>query len=235
MKGMFRLALSSYVLVLSASAPALALQESGLVSTRVSMMDPALVGQPTAASVAVRAERPARVARVRLPHASAAAAETLAIVVRGPSQVSTATTVAYRAAVGNGRNDSRYYYWWFAASCARRIGCAPSSYTLVAEGLGRDSVTLAVSSTTAERNLVVQVAELDAAHRTGSSPMFVVAGPAQRVTVGAQPAARPSCDWFAGDFYPHTGDFTDPYTGQSWPRKFRRDYCGNRVQWAPEG
>ncbi len=235
MKGMFRLALSSYVLVLVVSAPALALQDSGLVSTRVSMIDPALVGQPTAATAVVTPRRSASASRVRLPYARSAAAETLAIVVRGPSQVPAAATVAYRAAVGNGANDSRYYYWWFAANCARRVGCAPSSYMLVAEGLGRDSLALPVTAATAERNLVVQVAELDGTHRTGSSPMFAVAGPAQRVPQGAQAAARTSCDWFAGTFYPHTGDYTDPYTGQSWPRKFRRDYCGNRVHWAPEG
>jgi hypothetical protein len=48
-------------------------------------------------------------------------------------------------------------------------------------------------------------------------------------------AGKASCDWFAGSFYPHTGDYTDPYTGQTWVRTFRRDYCGNRVQWNPEG
>lgn len=235
MKGMFRVALSSYVLVLGVSAPALALQERVLVSARLSMLEPALVDQPVAAPAAVSTSRSAVASRVRLPHASSAAAETLAIVVRGPSQLPAAGTAAVRATVGNGANDSRYYYWWFAANCARRVGCAPSSYTLVAEGLGRDSLALPVSATTAERNVVVQVAELDGTHRTGSSPMFVVAGPAQRTGNGVQSAARPSCDWFAGNFYPHTGDYTDPYTGQSWPRKFRRDYCGNRVQWDPEG
>lgn len=235
MKGMFRLALSSYLMVMVASAPALAQQESGLVSTRVSLIEPALLGRPITAPAAVSPDRPAAAARVRLPHASAAAAETLAIVVRGPSQVPAATTAAFRAAVGTGANDAHYYYWWFAASCARRVGCAPSSYTLVAEGLGRDSLALAVAASTAERNLVVQVAELDGTHRTGSSPMFVVTGPARRAADGTQASGRPSCDWFAGSFYPHTGDYTDPYTGQSWPRKFRRDYCGNRVQWDPEG
>lgn len=234
MKGMFRLALSSYLMVMVASAPALAQQESGLATTRVSMIDPAMAAQPTAAPALSWSDRTGSSSRIRLPRASAAAAETLAVVVHGPSRVAVGTA-AFRAAVGNGAGDSRYYFWWFAASCARRVGCAPTSYTLVAEGLGRDSVALAVGANTAERNLVVQVAELDGSYRTGSSPMFVVDGPAQRTDGRAQPAPRASCDWFAGSFYPHTGEYTDPFTGQSWPRKFRRDYCGNRVQWDPEG
>lgn len=235
MKGMFRLALSSYLFVLGAAAPALALQEASLAANRVSLVDPALAVRPVASSGAVASASPATNARIRLPRASAAAAETLAIVVRGPAQVRAASMAGFRAAVGNGVNDSRYYFWWFAANCARRVGCAPSSYSLVAEGLGRDSLELPVGTSSAEKDLVVQVAEVDGTRRTGSSPMFVVAGPAQRSDSQQKAAARPSCDWFAGNFYPHTGDYTDPYTGQSWPRKFRRDYCGNRVQWAPEG
>jgi len=95
-------------------------------------------------------------------------------------------------------------------------------------------VTLPMGAVNAERNLVVQVAELDGAARTGSSPMFVVAGPAQKAPATAS-SAKPTCDWFAGSFYPHTGDYKDPYSGRTWPRKFRRDYCGNRVSWDPEG
>jgi hypothetical protein len=116
------------------------------------------------------------------------------------------------------------------------MGCAPSSYTLVAEGLGRDSVSLLVGIQNAERNLVVQVAELDGSGRTGSSSMFTVSGPASgRLHPPAGANAKPTCDWFAGSFYPHTGDYKDPYSGRTWPRKFRRDYCGNRVSWDPEG
>jgi hypothetical protein len=175
------------------------------------------------------------VAAVRLPHASAAAAETLAVSVRGPAEVRMAGSPSYRASVANRSNGSRYYDWWFAANCARRLGCAPSSYTLVAEGVERDSVALPVGARNAERNLVVQVAELDGPARTGSSPMFAIAGPAAKAVPAQSAAPRTTCDWFAGSFYPHTGDYKDPYSGRTWPRKFRRDYCGNRVSWDPEG
>jgi hypothetical protein len=234
MKGMFRLALSAYVLVVGTSARALGMQENAVVSTRVSMIDAAMFVRP-ALTPAPSADRSVAPARVRLPYASSAAAETLAIAVHGPSQVRTASTAGFRATVGNGMSDSHFYFWWFAANCARRVGCTPSSYALVAEGAGRDSVALALAGNSAERDLVVQVAELDGAHRTGSSPMFVVAGPAQGAHGIGEAAPRPSCDWFAGSFYPHTANYTDPYTGHSWPRTFRRDYCGNRVQWNPEG
>ena len=233
MKGMYRFALSSYALVLGLAAPAQARQET-VSESRVASLRPAILDRSMATTTAYA---PARrgTAAVRLPYASSAAADTLAVQVEGPRAVPTAALVPYRAALMNSAAHRRYYFWWFAANCARRSGCAPTSYVLVAEGEGRDSVTLPVPPGSAERNLVVQVAELEGPHRTGSSPMFSVTGPARRSAGGATPAAKPSCDWFAGSFYPHTGDYTDPYTGQSWPRKFRRDYCGNRVQWDPEG
>ncbi len=234
MKGMFRLTLSSYAMITVASAPALALQESSLVSTRVSLASP-VADRPDPSATVASTRRSVDAVPVRLPHASSAAADTLAVVVQGPSEVHSAAASGFRAAVVNGANGSRYYFWWFAARCARRIGCAPSSYTLIAEGPGRDLVALRISGGDAEKDLVVQVAEMDGTGRTGSSPMFVVAGPAQRDAGAPKASGRLSCDWFAGSFYPHTGDYTDPYTGQSWPRKFRRDYCGNRVQWDPEG
>jgi hypothetical protein len=235
MKGMFRLALSSYIAVAVGCSPALAHQEPGIAPARLVSMS-AVGMESSAAARAVRLPRHASAeAAVRLPHASSAAADTLTVAVRGPAAVRSAAVPSYRAEVENGSSGSRYYFWWFAADCARRIGCAPSSYTLVAEGLGRDSVALPVGAVNAERNLVVQVAELDGTGRTGSSPMFVIIGPAQRADMSASATGRSSCDWFAGSFYPHTGDFTDPYSGRTWPRKFRRDYCGNRVQWDPEG
>lgn len=235
MKGTVRLALSSYIAVVVGCAPAFAFQEPGIAPARLVSLSASAMEHP-AAPAAIRAPTHAvSTATVELPHASAAAWDTLAVSVRGPAAVSSATTPSYRAAVANGNTGARYYYWWFAANCARRIGCAPSSYSLVAEGLARDSITLPVSATNAERNLVVQVAELDGFGRTGSSPMFVVTGPAQTGSRATSATGRTSCDWFAGSFYPHTGDYTDPYSGRSWPRKFRRDYCGNRVQWDPEG
>jgi hypothetical protein len=235
MKGTVRLALSSYIAVVVGCAPAFAIQEPGIAPARLVSLSSASIERPRHANAARVPSAATREGAVRLPRASSAAADTLAVSVLGPAEVRFAAAPSYRAAVANGSDGSRYYYWWFAANCARRIGCAPSSYTLVAEGLGRDSVTLPVGATNAERNLVVQVAELDGNGRTGSSPMFVVTGPAQRVPASASATGRTSCDWFAGSFYPHTGDYTDPYSGRTWARHFRRDYCGNRVQWDPEG
>jgi hypothetical protein len=235
MKGMLRLALSSYIVVVVVGCtPAFALQERTVTPTRLATLSLAS-NDRIAPDQVERAPAPAgRAPALRLPHASSAAAETLAVNVRGPAAFQSAAAPSYRAAVGNG-SGSHYYYWWFAATCARRIGCAPSSYALVAEGLDRDSVTLTIGASSAEKNLVVQVAEIDGLGRTGSSPMFVVTGPAQKAPASLPATARTTCDWFAGSFYPHTGDYTDPYTGRTWTRKFRRDYCGNRVQWDPEG
>jgi hypothetical protein len=232
MKGMVRLALSSYIAVVVGCAPALAFQEPSIAPARLVAVNSLSMERPALPSAAPThaAASPA----VRLPRASAAAADTLAVIVAGPTDVRSVGSPSYRAAVASGGSASRYYFWWFAANCARRLGCAPTSYTLVAEGPGRDSVTLPMGAVNAERNLVVQVAELDGAARTGSSPMFVVAGPAQKAPATAS-SAKPTCDWFAGSFYPHTGDYKDPYSGRTWPRKFRRDYCGNRVSWDPEG
>lgn len=233
MKGTVRLALSSYIAVVVGCSPAFAFQEPGIAPARLVALSSTPVERGALPSVASAPSHEAKAA-VRLPHANAAAAETLAVVLAGPTDLRSAATASYRAAVANGARGSRYYFWWFAANCARRIGCAPSSYALVAEGLGRDSVILPVTAANAERNLVVQVAELDGSARTGSSPMFVVSGPAQRAPAPAA-TSKASCDWFAGSFYPHTGDYTDPFTGRTWERKFRRDYCGNRVSWDPEG
>ena len=232
MKGMVRLALSSYIAVVVGCAPALALQEPSIAPARLVAVNSLSMERPALPSAAPThaAASPA----VHLPRASAAAADTLAVIVAGPTDVRSVGSPSYRATVASGGSASRYYFWWFAANCARRLGCAPTSYTLVAEGPGRDSVTLPMDAVNAERNLVVQVAELDGAARTGSSPMFVVAGPAQKAPATAS-SAKPTCDWFAGSFYPHTGDYKDPYSGRTWPRKFRRDYCGNRVSWDPEG
>ena len=233
MKGKVRLALSSYIAVLVGCAPALALQEPSIAPARLVAVNSASIER--AAVPAPTASPAARSASVRLPRASAAASETLAVSVAGPGQVRSAGPAAYRASVANGASGSRYYYWWFVANCARRIGCAPSSYTLVAEGLGLDSVSVPVKATNAERDLVVQVAEMDGTGRTGSSQMFAISGPASKGPGSATRSGKVTCDWFAGSFYPHTGDFKDPHSGRTWTRKFRRDYCGNKVSWDPEG
>ncbi len=237
MKGTIRLALSSYIAVVVGCAPALALQEPGIAPARLASLTSTSVERPTRSSLNRASLAGAGGTAVRLPHASAVLADSLAVTVLGPTEVRSPSVASFRAAVTSRSTGSRFYYWWFSANCARRLGCSPSSYVLVAEGPGRDSVTLPLSATSAEKNLVVQVAELDGLGRTGSSPMFVVMGPAQNVApaTSTSATAKTSCDWFAGSFYPHTGDYTDPYSGRTWARHFRRDYCGNRVQWDPEG
>jgi hypothetical protein len=234
MKGKVRLALSSYIAVVVGCAPAFAFQEPSIAPARLVAVNSVSVERAAVSSPSSSSRR-ATAASVGLPHASAAAAETLAVSVRGPAEVRLAGAPSYHASVANGSKGSRYYFWWFAANCARRIGCAPSSYTLVAEGLGRDSVSLSMKDVNAERDLVVQVAELDGTGRTGSSAMFAITGPAAKTSGSASVAPSATCDWFAGSFYPHTGDFKDPHSGRTWTRKFRRDYCGNRVSWDPEG
>lgn len=202
-----RWTLSSYVVVLAACAPA-----------RMS---------PTSAG--------ALPIQFRLVEAAMAPTDTLSVQVDGPSVVRTAHSARYTASVRNGRTvTTRYYYWWFIASCAKGTGCAATSYRALAEGEGRDTVTVTFGSQHAEQDLIVQVAEMDGRGRTGSSTEFVVEGPARRVLGdGEHGFAGPVCDWYAGTFYPHAGTYTDTLTMRKWKRQFRRDYCGNRISWQP--
>ena len=208
MKGMIRLALSSYIVIVAACTP-------GAVATPEPEMAP--------------------VQEVQLSVAESAPGETLNVSIRGPAAVRAATTAQYVASASNGATSSHHYYWWFIASCGKRNGCSPSSYTLLAEGLDQDTVSIRFGAASAEKDLVVQVAEIDGKRRTGSSVEFPIVGPSQRLGGGAAGFSGEICDWYAGSFYPHTGEFTDPFTGKSWERKFRRDYCSNRISWDPEG
>lgn len=160
--------------------------------------------------------------------------DTLSVKIHGPARVSTPFTVTYSATVERG-TAKRYYYWWFVAACATRNGCAPSSYQLLDEGEARTSVKLPFGANNAEKDLVVQVAEIGGKGRTGSSVEYPIMGPAQRMSGGGGVDGFTGgvCDWYAGSFYPHTGKYVDPFTGRSWERGFRRDYCGNRVSWDP--
>jgi hypothetical protein len=171
---------------------------------------------------------------VRFSRAGSSERDTLSIIVRGPQSVRKPSTVAYTVMVKNG-TAHRYYYWWFVASCAKGGGCAPSSYVAFAEGEGQASASVRFGAESAEKDIVVQVAEIDGRGRTGASLEFPVTGPAQRQGGGTDGfSGGPVCDWYAGSFYPHTGIYTDPFTARSWERNFRRDYCGNRVSWDPE-
>jgi hypothetical protein len=142
-------------------------------------------------------------------------------------------TGQFTAEVRNGR-ASRYYYWWFVASCAKGAGCTPSSYRLAAEGEDRTSLDLPFGAQHAEKDIVVQVAEIDGDGLTGSSAQLAVAGPAPRGAM-REKVSGGICDWYAGNFYPHRGLYTDPYSGRTWERGFRRDYCRNQVSWEPTG
>ena len=172
-------------------------------------------------------------APVRLSRARFGDGDTLSVRVAGPSTVSSAGVVQFRAAVENG-SARRHYYWWFVASCAKTKGCAPSSYRLVAEGEGRTDVGVPFADTHAERDIVVQVAEIDGDGQTGSSAQFVVAGPMPVRNSARRATSSAICDWFAGGFYPHTGMYTDPFSGRTWERGFRRDYCSNQISWSPD-
>lgn len=171
----------------------------------------------------------------RFVEAAMRPADTLSVSLSGPATVRAPGSVHYAATVRNGRSTTtRYYYWWFVASCARGSGCAPTSYQALAEGEGRDTVTLSFSAVHAEKDLVVQVAEIDGARRTGSSTEYVIEGPARRTLGGGQDGFGGTvCDWYAGTFFPHTGVYTDSLTMRTWKRQFRRDYCGNRISWQP--
>jgi len=104
MKGMIRLALSSYIVVMAGCTP-------GAVATPEPEMAP--------------------VQEVQLSVAESAPAETLSVSIRGPSAVRAATTAQYVASASNGATSSHHYYWWFIASCGKRNGCSPSSYTQI--------------------------------------------------------------------------------------------------------
>jgi hypothetical protein len=173
-------------------------------------------------------------AEFRFVEAAMEPTDTLSVTVHGPSNVRTPGAASYGATVRNGSTTTtRYYYWWFIAACAKRTGCAPTSYQALAEGEGRDTVTVSFSTLSAETDLVVQVAEIDGRGRTGSSTEYIVEGPRRTLGGGQDGFAGGSCDWYAGNFYPHTGMYTDARTNRQWKRHFRRDYCGNRVSWSP--
>ena len=109
-------------------------------------------------------------------------ADTLSVRISGPTAVAQASTVRFTATVPNG-TAQRYYYRWFAAACARSGGCNPSFYVPVGEGEGKSEISVSFIAEHHERNLVVQVEELDGRGRTGSSPEFIVAGPARRAAM----------------------------------------------------
>lgn len=216
MRSTVRLLLSCVVVVSGCGKPSL--------ETPVPAALPGGVVQQGSPARAI-APRPIRFARAQVGDA-----DTLFVRIQGPASVKSPSAPEYTAIVGNGRAH-RYYYWWFVASCAKGAGCIPSSYQLLAEGEERTTVAVPFGATHVEKDLVVQVADIDGEGETGSSAQFAVAGPAPRPSLKREGVAGGICDWFAGTFYPHRGMYTDPYTGRSWERGFRRDYCGNKVSW----
>ena len=219
MRSKVRLVLSSYVVVLAgcgsatAGTPAPAPAPGGVLQQ----------GGPLGSPAAI----PLRFGRAR-----SGAADTLSIRIQGPASVTAPGAVPFRATVHNG-GARRYYYWWFVANCAQGAGCAPSSYHLLAEGEERTAVDVPFGAMNAEKDIVVQVAEIEGDGQTGSSAQLAVAGPSPRPILRREGVSGGICDWFAGSFYPHVGTFSDPRTGRTWTRRFRRDYCGNRISWQP--
>jgi len=169
---------------------------------------------------------------IRFARARVGDTDTLSVQIQGPAAVKAAGEAQFTAAIENGRAN-RYYYWWFVAACAKSGKCVPSSYRLVAEGEDRTSVDVTFGAMSAEKDIVVQVAEIDGDGQTGSSAQFAVAGPSPRASVGREKVSGGICDWFAGSFFPHRGLYTDQYSGRTWERPFRRDYCGNKISWGP--
>jgi hypothetical protein len=219
MRSKVRLILSSYVVVIAAcsSAPVGTPAPTPVVGEVLQQGGPS-------ASLTAKSRKFAR--------ARSGAGDTLSVGIYGPPAVKVAGDVPYSAAIRNG-GTRRYYYWWFVASCAQGAGCAPSSYRLLAEGEERTTVDVPFGPMHAEKDIVVQVAEIDGDGQTGSSAQLAVPGPAPRPVVKKEGVSGGICDWFAGSFYPHVGTFTDPRTNRTWTRRFRRDYCGNRISWAP--
>ena len=217
MRSTVRLILSSYVVVVAGCSTAISGAPGG---------SPGVMQQGTPA----RAMAPAP---VRFSRARVGASDTLSVRIQGPAAVKSPGAGQFTAAVENGQGR-RYYYWWFVAACAKGSGCVPSSYHLAAEGEDRTTLEVPFGATHAEKDIVVQVAELDGDGQTGSSAQFAVLGPAPR-NGGHEKVSGGICDWFAGDFYPHKGLYTDPYSGRTWERGFRRDYCGNKLSWEPTG
>ena len=219
MRSTVRVALSSYVVVLAGCSSAF----SG-------------AGSPAGGPGVIQQGSPARsmaVAPIRFSRARATAFDTLSVQLQGPAAVTTPGSGLFRVDVRNGR-AARYYYWWFVASCAKGAGCTPSSYRLAAEGEDRTTLEVPFGPQHAEKDIVVQVAEIDGDGLTGSSAQFVVTGPAPRGPL-REKVSGGICDWYAGEFYPHRGLYTDPYSGRTWERGFRRDYCRNQVSWEPTG
>lgn len=220
MRSTVRLVLSSSVVVLAGCSSAL----SGA---------PAPAGQAGGVLQQGGPVRTLTPAPIRFARARATTSDTLSIQIQGPAAMNAPGAGLFTADVRNGQ-AARYYYWWFVASCARSVGCTPSSYHLAAEGEGRTTLEVPFGAHHAERDIVVQVAEIDGDGLTGSSAQFAVAGPAPRGAV-REKVSGGICDWFAGEFYPHRGLYTDPYSGRTWERGFRRDYCRNQVSWEPTG
>ena len=219
MRSTVRVVLSSYVVVFAGCSSAL----SG---------GPATAGQPAVIQQGgpIRAAAPAP---IRFARARATASDTLTIQLQGPAAVTTPGAARITADVRNGR-ATRYYFWWFVASCAQGAGCTPSSYRLAAEGEDRAALDVPFGAQHAERDIVVQVAEIDGDGLTGSSAQLAVMGPAPRGPA-REKVSGGICDWYAGTFYPHRGLYTDPFSGRTWERGFRRDYCKNQLSWEPTG
>ena len=162
MRSTVRLVLSSYIVVVAGCSKT-------SVGAPGPVVYPGVVVQQGGPARDV-APKPIRFARARV-----GMSDTLSVRIQGPTSVKTAGAAEFTAAVEN-RTAQRHYYWWFVASCAKGVGCAPSSYQLLAEGEDRTAVGVPFGAMNAEKDIVVQVAEIDGDGQTGSSAQFAVAG-----------------------------------------------------------
>ena len=160
--------------------------------------------------------------------ASISPADSLSVGIGGRILVQTPSSQRYSAGISNG-TATRYYYQWFTADCTPD-NCATTPMSAFAEGEGLYSVYIPFASTNDEKDITVHITELDGSGRSGSK-RIEVEGP-NLVSNGGGLVGIP-CDFYNDIFYPLTGSYTDPFTGVSRQRNFRRNYCGNAISWDP--
>lgn len=171
-----------------------------------------------------------RAAFVFSASASTIPADSLRVSISGIGIVRTPSTKTYNATVSNS-TATRFMYQWFQTDCYSNCATVPM-WTLV-EGEGISSIQSGFAQTTDYRIFVVHVTELDGTGRTGASQPFEAQGPDIWAQTDPTAFANNPCNYYNDIFYPLHGPFTDPYTGVTQERYFRRNYCDNSISWGP--
>lgn len=159
--------------------------------------------------------------------ASTAPTDSLHVSIGGRISVSTPSTQRYSASISNG-SATRYYYQWFTLDCLSY--CSTSPLTPFAEGEGLSSVYIDFASTNDQKDISVHISEIDGNGRAGSM-RIETEGP-NMVSSGGGLVYAP-CSYYDDIFYPLHGPYTDPFTGQTRDRPFRRNNCNNSIDWDP--